>query len=161
MPVDPIMSALPALADLIATPGRAEAAPLRAQVLTLPTQLAGAPTPVSVSGIVAESPIPGQLRIATAIGEVQLHTPTELPAGRTVTIITRPNLPTEVFLLPNPGPAPPAGRQAPAGSLPTGAPAQTGRTAPLPPAAPGIAAPLSTPAGAAPPLNAAPPFSMP
>src|SRR5215470_12404906 len=138
MPVDPIMSALPALADLIATPGRAEAAPLRAQVLTLPTQLAAAPTPVSVTGVVAESPIPGQLRIATAIGDVQLHTPTELPAGRTVTVITRPNMPTEVFLLPNATPAPQAqGRPLPAMPLPAtpqpaGPPPQPGGMTPLP-----------------------------
>jgi hypothetical protein len=104
MPVDPIMSALPALADLIATPGRPEAAPLRAQILNLPAQLADAAAPVSVSGIVAESPIPGQLRITTAVGEVQLRTATELPPGRAVTIVTRPNVPTEVFLLPNASP---------------------------------------------------------
>ena len=77
MPVDPIMSALPALANLIATPDRAESTAVRAQVLNLPAQLAGAPSPVSVSGIVAESPIPGQLRIATAVGDVQLQTTTE------------------------------------------------------------------------------------
>lgn len=127
MPVDPILSALPALANLIATTGRPEQAPLRAQVLNLPAQLAGAPTPVSVSGIVAESPIPGQLRIATAVGDVQLHTPTELPPGRAVTIVTRPNVPTEVFLLPNAAPAAlPQAKPAPGAPLQAGAPAQTG-----------------------------------
>ena len=157
MPVDPIMSALPVLADLIATPGRAEAAPIRAQVLNLPTQLAGAPTPVSVSGIVAESPIPGQLRITTAVGDVQLHTPTELPPGRAVTIITRPNLPTEVFLLPNTPAAPsPQGRQTAGAPLPTGAAPQTGRAGPLP----GNPAQPPAPANAAPSPNAPPSFSI-
>src|SRR5882724_636133 len=105
MPVDPITSALPALMNLIGTGIRPEAAPLRAQVLNLPTQLADASAPVSVTGVVAESPIQGQLRITTAVGEVQLRTPTELPPGRAVTIVTRPNVPTEVFLLPSTSPA--------------------------------------------------------
>jgi hypothetical protein len=136
MPVDPIMSALPALANLIGTPGRPESAPLRAQVLNLPAQLMGAPSPVSISGVVAESPIPGQLRIATAVGEVQLHTPTELPPGRAVTIVTRPNVPTEVFLLPSASPAPQAKPPAqPGAPLQTGAAPQTGAT---PQAAPAL-----------------------
>ncbi len=166
MPVDPIMSALPMLANLIAGPGRSESAPLRAQVLNLPAQLVGAPSPVSVSGIVAESPVPGQLRIATAIGEVQLQTPTELPPGRAVTIVTRPNLPTEVFLLPSASPsvlpqskAPPQ----PGAPLQTGTPPQTGATpqtaltfptnpgqAPAAPTAPATSAsglPATAPAG--------------
>jgi hypothetical protein len=130
MPVDPILSALPALANLIAATGRPEQAPLRAQVLNLPAQLAGVPTPVSVSGIVAESPIPGQLRIATAVGEVQLHTPTELPPGRAVTIVTRPNVPTEVFLLPNASPATlPQTKSTPGAPLQAGAPVQPGASA--------------------------------
>jgi hypothetical protein len=131
MPVDPIMSALPMLANLITAPDRAESAPLRAQVLNLPAQLVGAPSPVSISGIVAESPVPGQLRIATAIGDVQLQTPTELPPGRAVTIVTRPNVPTEVFLLPSASPVvlpqaktPPL----PGAPLQTGTPSQTGAT---------------------------------
>jgi hypothetical protein len=101
MPVDPINSALPALMNLIGTGSRPDAAPLRAQVLNLPAQLADASAPVSVTGVVAESPIQGQLRITTAVGDVQLRTPTELPPGRAVTIVTRPNVPTEVFLLPS------------------------------------------------------------
>jgi hypothetical protein len=137
MPVDPIMSALPALANLIATPGRPESAPLRAQVLNLPAQLMGAPSPVSISGVVAESPIPGQLRIATAVGEVQLHTPTELPPGRAVTIVTRPNVPTEVFLLPNASPAPQAKPPAqPGAPLQTGTTPQAGATPQAAPALP-------------------------
>jgi hypothetical protein len=180
VPVDPILSALPALADLIATTGRGEA-PVRAQVLSLPAQLAAAPTPVSVTGVVAESPIPGQLRIATAIGDVQLHTPTELPAGRTVTVITRPNMPTEVFLLTNAAPAAqpqaqPQGRplattQLPATPLPASPQAQPGRTPPLtqaltssptPPQTPGSTAPSFSlpsnppPASQSAPANAAP-----
>jgi hypothetical protein len=136
MPVDPIMSALPMLANLIAAPDRAESA-VRAQVLNLPAQLVGAPSPVSVSGIVAESPIPGQLRITTAIGDVQLQTPTELPPGRAVTIVTRPNLPTEVFLLPSASPAVLPQAKAPplpgaplqrATASPAGATPQTGPT---------------------------------
>jgi hypothetical protein len=144
MPVDPILSALPALANLTATTGRPDAAPVRAQALTLPAQLAGAPTPVSVAGVVAESPIPGQLRIATAVGEIQLHTPTELPPGRAVTIITRPNVPTEVFLLPNATPAAvpqakPAPGAPPQATVPAqaGIPAQTGPTQQQQPKLPG------------------------
>jgi hypothetical protein len=142
MPVDPIMSALPMLANLIATPDRAESAAVRAQVLSLPAQLVGAPSPVSVSGIVAESPIPGQLRIATAIGDVQLQTPTELPPGRAVTIVTRPNVPTEVFLLPSasPGVLPQAKAPPQPGAMfqraapsPTGAPPQPALTFPTNP----------------------------
>jgi len=180
MPVDPIMSALPALADLIATVGRGEAAPVRAQVLSLPTQLAAAPTPVSVTGVVAESPIPGQLRIATAIGDVQLHTPTELPAGRTVTVITRPNMPTEVFLLTNATPAPQSQPQAqgrplsatplPATPQPAGPPPQPGRMTPLPQALPGHPAqpqpaaqtsPFSLPSNPVPAGQGAPPSAAP
>jgi hypothetical protein len=165
MPVDPILSALPALANLIGTGAKPEAAPVRAQVLSLPTQLAGAPSPVSVSGVVAESPIPGQLRIATAVGEVQLHTPTELPAGRAVTIVTRPNVPTEVFLLPNATPgAPPPAKPSPQPGLAlqagtTVSPVatrQTGAMAPTPPllatnAGPAPMPMASTPASGAPP----------
>ena len=131
MPVDPIMSALPMLANLITAPDRAESAAVRAQVLNLPAQLAGAPSPVSISGIVAESPVPGQLRIATAIGDVQLQTPTELPPGRAVTIVTRPNVPTEVFLLPGalPGVLPQAkAPPQPGAPLQTSTPRQTGAT---------------------------------
>lgn len=105
MPVDPIIPALPVLANLVGSGGKSEPITLRAQVLNLPAQLAGAPTPVSVNGVVAESPIQGQLRITTPVGEVQLRTATELPPGRAVTIITRPAAPTEVFLLPNATPA--------------------------------------------------------
>src|SRR5882724_1480798 len=180
MPVDPITSALPALMNLIGTGIRPEAAPLRAQVLNLPTQLADASAPVSVTGVVAESPIQGQLRITTAIGDVQLQTPTELPPGRAVTIVTRPNLPTEVFLLPSaspgvlpqakapPLPGAPLQRATPA---PAGATPQTGLTFPtnpgqapaapmLPalPAASGLPAALgvqNTPAVAAPAANPA------
>jgi hypothetical protein len=122
MPVDPITSALPALMNLIGTGIRPEAAPLRAQVLNLPAQLADASAPVSVTGVVAESPIQGQLRITTAVGDVQLRTPTELPPGRAVTIVTRPNVPTEVFLLPSASPAALPQAKAPAQS---GAPLQT------------------------------------
>jgi hypothetical protein len=104
MPVDPIQSALPVLANLLGSGARPEPAPVRAQVLSLPNQIAGAHVPVSLSGVVAESPIQGQLRITTSLGEVQLRTPTELPPGRAVTIVTRPNVPTEVFLLPNAAP---------------------------------------------------------
>jgi hypothetical protein len=175
MPVDPILSALPALANLIGTTGRPESAPVRAQVLNLPAQLAGAPTPVSISGIVAESPIPGQLRIATAVGDVQLHTPTELPPGRAVTIVTRPNVPTEVFLLPNAAPAalpqakptPNAPPQAGAptqtgGPVQTGMPIQAGSTphqvATGPQSAPRL---QGSPAQPLPPANTAQPFGVP
>src|SRR5215467_10628834 len=124
MPVDPIMSALPA------------------QILNLPAQLADAAAPVSVSGIVAESPIPGQLRITTAVGEVQLRTATELPPGRAVTIVTRPNVPTEVFLLPNASPAPQAAaKPVPGAPLPTAPPMPTGPAPQATPALPGHAAP--------------------
>lgn len=161
MPVDPILSALPALANLTATTGRPDAAPVRAQALTLPAQLAGAPTPVSVAGVVAESPIPGQLRIATAVGEIQLHTPTELPPGRAVTIITRPNVPTEVFLLPNATPAAvpqakPAPGAPPQAIVPAqaGIPAQTGPTQQQPKLPGGPPQPLLT-------TSAPQPFSLP
>ena len=181
MPVDPIMSALPMLANLIATPDRAESAAVRAQVLSLPAQLVGAPSPVSVSGIVAESPIPGQLRIATAVGDVQLQTPTELPPGRAVTIVTRPNVPTEVFLLPSTSPAvlpqakaspqpgaplqratpsPPGATPQPALTFPTNpGQAAAAPTAPASPAANGLPAAArtvqNTAAGAAPAANPA------
>jgi hypothetical protein len=164
MPVDPIMSALPALADLIATPGRPEAAPLRAQILNLPAPLADAATPVSVSGIVAESPIPGQLRITTAVGEVQLRTATELPPGRTVTIVTRPNVPTEVFLLPNASPAPQAAsKPVPGAPLQAAQPMPAGSAPQTPPALPGHPAPPLATAGAFALLNApaAPPPATP
>jgi hypothetical protein len=122
MPVDPIQSALPVLANLLGSGARPEPAPVRAQVLSLPNQIAGTQVPVSLSGVVAKSPIQGQLRITTSLGEVQLRTPTELPPGRAVTIVTRPNVPTEVFLLPNATPRTTTSTTAPAPQ--TGVPQQ-------------------------------------
>ena len=158
MPVDPIIPALPVLANLVGSGGKSEPVTLRAQVLNLPAQLAGAPTPVSVNGVVAESPIQGQLRITTPVGDVQLRTTTELPPGRAVTIITRPTAPTEVFLLPNATPAataPANPSQHPAGATrantPSPSPAMSS-TNPLPPTTRGQA-PI---ASAAPPLNGSP-----
>jgi hypothetical protein len=127
MPVDPIQSALPVLANLLGAGVKPEPAPVRAQVLSLPNQVAGASVPVSLSGVVAESPIQGQLRITTSLGEVQLRTPTELPPGRAVTIVTRPNVPTEVFLLPNAAPKAPT-TTAPPQPSPTPQPNATAQT---------------------------------
>jgi hypothetical protein len=171
MPVDPIQSALPVLANLLGSGARSEPAPVRAQILSLPNQIAGAPVPVSLNGVVAESPIQGQLRITTSLGEVQLRTPTELPPGRTVTIVTRPNVPTEVFVLPNAAPprttvattasAPqPSAPQQPHIAAQTAATAPTGSTRPG-----GFAVPTNAGQGlaAAIPLtpNAAPPAPVP
>jgi hypothetical protein len=168
MPVDPIQSALPVLANLLGSGAKPEPAPVRAQVLSLPTQIAGASVPVSLGGVVAESPIQGQLRITTSLGDVQLRTPTELPPGRAVTIVTRPNIPTEVFLLPNAAPKtmPQANATAPASSAALHHPSP--RTTPLPagparpagptiPMNPGQPMNLGQPLAAAPASNSQPP----
>jgi hypothetical protein len=149
MPVDPIQSALPVLANLLGSGAKPEPAPVRAQILSLPNQIAGASVPVSLSGVVAESPIQGQLRITTSLGEVQLRTPTELPPGRAVTIVTRPNVPTEVFLLPNATP-----KTTPQTSLTpqTAPPAPGAPSAPMPQAGP-LQAGTARPAGLAFPMN--------
>ncbi len=140
MPVDPIQSALPVLANLLGSGAKPEPAPVRAQVLSLPNQIAGASVPVSLSGVVAESPIQGQLRITTSLGEVQLRTPTELPPGRAVTIVTRPNVPTEVFLLPNATPkaslTPQTTTAAPSNPMPQATPLPAGAARPAGPAFP-------------------------
>jgi hypothetical protein len=154
MPVDPIQSALPVLANLLNSGAKPEPAPVRAQVLSLPNQIAGASVPISFSGVVAESPIQGQLRITTSLGEVQLRTPIELPPGRAVTIVTRPNVPTEVFLLPNATPkanltpqSTPAASSNPmpqATPLPAGAARSAGLTIPMTPGQPPPGAPTQT-----------------
>jgi hypothetical protein len=124
---------------------------VRAQVLSLPTQIAGASVPVSLGGVVAESPIQGQLRITTSIGEVQLRTPTELPPGRAVTIVTRPNVPTEVFLLPNAAPKAMPQATAPTSSAAPYSPAP--RTTPPP-------AGTARPAGSPIPMNPGQPMNF-
>ncbi|MGH6927965.1 MAG: hypothetical protein ACREEV_06580 [Dongiaceae bacterium] len=170
MPVDPIQSALPVLANLLGSGAKPEPAPLRAQVLSLPNQIAGASLPVSLSGVVAESPIQGQLRITTSLGEVQLRTPTELPPGRAVTIVTRPNVPTEVFLLPNATPkatphtgltpqatpAAPSNRPPPVSPLQAGAARPAGLTVPMNTGQPLVAAPSQLSSGPPPVAVASP-----
>lgn len=140
---------LPALANLLMPAARAEPAPLRALVLNLPAQLAQAPVPVSLAGVVAESPVPGQLRIATPLGEIQLRAPSDIPVGRAVTIVTRPTMPTEVFLLPT------AGSAAPPNTAPAATPKLLPSSSPVVGAAPAADAanhPLPAPTGA--PANA-------
>jgi hypothetical protein len=133
--VDPL---LPVLANLLGGSARLESPPIRAQVLSLPTQLLQAQVPVSVSGTVVDSPIPGRLRISTPLGDVQLRASTEIPVGRPVTVVTRPTLPTEVFLLQQPATA--------------SAPAPQTNTVPRSgvPAQPAVAAPATFPAASQP-----------
>lgn len=149
---------LPNLAALLGTTARAETPPLRAQVLNLPAQLLQAAAPVSLTGVVTENGIGGQLRIATPLGDVQVRTPTELAVGRSLTIVTRPANPAEVFLLPSQASAsaPPTGTGLPAAtpapaSLPQGPPAavasSTGET-PIMPGRPTPSVQPWTPVGA-------------
>jgi hypothetical protein len=153
MPVDPIQSALPVLANLLGSGVKPESTPVRAQILSLPNQIAGASVPVSLGGVVVESLIPGQLRITTSIGEVQLRTPTELPPGRAVTIVTRPNVPTEVFLLPNAAP-----KTMPQGSATTQA-SSAALLSPVPQTTPLPAGP-ARPAGPTIPMNPGQPMNF-
>ncbi|MGE0162897.1 MAG: hypothetical protein AB7S71_07140 [Dongiaceae bacterium] len=152
MPVDPLLPALLALANAPGGAARPDPAPLRAQILTLPAQLLQTQAPVSLSGVVTASPIPGQLRISTPLGEVQLRVPTEMPAGRAVTIVTRQTVPTEVFLLPNG--APQANSAPPAKGSP-------GSTIPQPNTAPQATLPLPTSPGSPTPSATSPPANGP
>jgi hypothetical protein len=161
MPVDPLLPALLALAGSPGGAGRPDPAPLRAQILTLPTQLLQTQAPVSLSGVVTASPIPGQLRISTPLGEVQLRVQTEMPAGRAVMIVTRPTVPTEVFLLPNTAPnSAPQARPAPPAKTSPGSSIPQPNTAPQAslavPTSPGPSTPAATSTPANGPATTAP-----
>lgn len=118
---------LPNLAALLGATPRAEAPPLRAQALSLPAHLLQAAAPVSLPGVVAESGVAGQLRITTPIGDVHVRAPTEFAVGRTITIVTRPASPGEVFLVSTPAPATPSAPGATTPPAPSGpAPATPG-----------------------------------
>lgn len=122
--MDPV---LPNLAALLGPTPRVEAPPLRAQALSLPAQLLQAAAPVSLPGVVAESGVAGQLRITTPMGDVQVRAPAELAVGRTITIVTRPANPGEVFLVSTLSPATPSAPGPTAPPVPSGpAPATQG-----------------------------------
>jgi hypothetical protein len=121
-----MVQTLSAIASILAGMARADSTPLRAQVLSVPSQLLQSPAPLSLVGVV-EGAEAGHLWISTSVGEVQLRAPTDLAVGRAVTIVTRPAVPTEVFILPSAmtgtsnGPAVPV-----AVSSPTAAPIEGG-----------------------------------
>jgi len=104
---------LPAIATAVGAGARGDLSLLRAQILDLPAQLLEATAPVTLSGVVADAGTPGQLRVTTPVGDIQLRIPNDIPVGRAVTIVIRPGARLEAFVLPAGPTAQPASTPAP------------------------------------------------
>jgi len=105
---------LPTIASAVGAVARGDPSLLRAQILDLPAQLLEATAPVALNGVVADSGTPGQLRVTTPVGDVQLRIANDIPVGRAVTVVIRPGARLEAFVLPSG-----AGTQSPAAPAPS------------------------------------------